>query len=107
MFATNHNKELEYIYNTVLNEMEAVLATDDAYLYFENVKNVIYLVDKHRTVHGACFELITQEKDLKILIDTIYREMIIEKNDCRLVKKLEHELCFTINEILDENDLYW
>lgn len=107
MFAANHNNELEYIYNTVLNEMEAVLATDDACVYFENVKNVIYLVDKHRTVHGACFELITQEKDLEIRIDTIYGEIVIEKNGYRLTKKLEHKLCCTINDILDENDLYW
>lgn len=107
MFAKNHNEELEFIYNTVLNEMEAILATDDAYIYFENVKNVFYLVDKNKTVNGACFELITHEKNLEISIDTIYGEIIIEKDGCRLIKKLDNKLCYTINEILDENDLYW
>lgn len=103
MFATNHNKELEYIYNTVLNEIEAVLEDDDAFLYFENVKNTYYVIDKYKTVHGVCFELITSEKETEIEIDTIFKKITINKNGYTLTKELNVKLCMEITEIMGDN----
>lgn len=103
MFATNHNKELEYIYNTVLNEIEAVLEDDDAFLYFENVKNAYYVIDKYKTVHGVCFELITSEKETEIEIDTIFKKITINKNGYKLTKELNVKLCREITEIMGDN----
>ena len=103
MFATNHNKELEYIYNTVLNEIEAVLEDDDAFLYFENVKNAYYVIDKYKTVHGVCFELITSEKETEIEIDTIFKKITINKNGYTLTKELDIKLCMEITEIMGDN----
>ena len=103
MFATNHNKELEYIYNTVLNEIEAVLEDDDAFLYFENVKNAYYVIDKYKTVHGVCFELITSEKETEIEIDTIFKKITINKNGYTLTKELNVKLCREITEIMGDN----
>ena len=103
MFATNHNKELEYIYNTVLNEIEAVLEDDDAFLYFENVKNAYYVIDKYKTVHGVCFELITSEKETEIEIDTIFKKITINKNGYTLTKELNVKLCMEITEIMGDN----
>ena len=103
MFATNHNKELEYIYNTVLNEIEAVLEDDDAFLYFENVKNAYYVIDKYKTVHGVCFELITSEKETEIEIDTIFKKITINKNGYTLTKELNIKLCMEITEIMGDN----
>ena len=103
MFATNHNKELEYIYNTVLNEIEAVLEDDDSFLYFENVKNAYYVIDKYKTVHGVCFELITSEKETEIEIDTIFKKITINKNGYTLTKELNVKLCREITEIMGDN----
>lgn len=103
MFAVDYKKDLENILKTTINEIEEFIETDDAFLYFENVKNTYYVIDKNKTVYGVCFELITHEKDTEISIDTIYRTISISKNGCKLSKELSVKLCQEITEIMGDN----
>lgn len=103
MFAVDYKKDLENILTITINEIEAVLEDDDAFLYFENVKNAYYVIDKYKTVHGVCFELITSEKETEIEIDTIFKKITINKNGYTLTKELNVKLCMEITEIMGDN----